>query len=482
MTAYLKIENPGVCPIEGFTVLGATSKSDNSAPGTIGCFGSGNKHAISVLLRHDIDPIVFCGKLRLEFSSKKQAFSDGITEDEMRRVVVKYSGQTEDGRSKTATEDLGFALEYGRQDWDDVGMALREFVSNALDMSIKYNTHTGKKTTHSWDGTEVQIVDESRVRAKAGTTRIFIPLIEPIYKFHENLGRWFLHFSEPDNLDATVLPKTCRNFGENRTAVIYRRGVFVREVAGVKASLFDYNLNNLRLDEARKVDDYTVRGQAAVALAAAEPERLAEVISSNDFWEHEFDKYYLCPESWRDTPAEIERRSKNWQKALDSLGENAVLCLGDSHAMEFVSRKGYVPHVTSASINDAAQHYGCKTSISIIGEMEQKGIEVRDATPTLIQALDWVWEKLEALNETNGKEKPPIKCFHKLSEASQYNFGMYWRGTILINEELDGDSFVLFQTLWEESAHHITGSVDCSRDLQDWAFKCCVKAAKMVNW
>ena len=34
MATYLKIENPGVCPTEGFILLGATSKrlADNDSP------------------------------------------------------------------------------------------------------------------------------------------------------------------------------------------------------------------------------------------------------------------------------------------------------------------------------------------------------------------------------------------------------------------------------------------------------------------
>ena len=36
MATYLKIENPGVCPTEGFILLGATSKrlADNDSPYT----------------------------------------------------------------------------------------------------------------------------------------------------------------------------------------------------------------------------------------------------------------------------------------------------------------------------------------------------------------------------------------------------------------------------------------------------------------
>ena len=35
--------------------------------------------------------------------------------------------------NRSSTEDLGFVLDYGKQDWDEVALALREFVSNAID-------------------------------------------------------------------------------------------------------------------------------------------------------------------------------------------------------------------------------------------------------------------------------------------------------------------------------------------------------------
>lgn len=72
MATYLKIENPGVCPVEGFLLLGATSKrlADNDSPYTIGQFASGNKHAVNVLLRAKLYPVVFCGNHKLEFGTK----------------------------------------------------------------------------------------------------------------------------------------------------------------------------------------------------------------------------------------------------------------------------------------------------------------------------------------------------------------------------------------------------------------------------
>ena len=48
----------------------------------------------------------------------------------------------------------------------------------------------------------------------------------------------------------------------------------------------------------------------------------------------------------------------------------------------------------------------------------------------------------------------------------------------LINEDLaQGASVELRQTVLEEAAHYLTGSSDCTRDLQDWAFKLAVRLA-----
>ena len=39
--------------------------------------------------------------------------------------------------SRSSAEDLGFVLDYGKQDWNEPALALREFVSNAIDRSIR---------------------------------------------------------------------------------------------------------------------------------------------------------------------------------------------------------------------------------------------------------------------------------------------------------------------------------------------------------
>ncbi len=59
MTAYLRIENIGVAPADAFTVLGVSMADQSNNAGMIGQFGSGSKHSIALLLRNELQPIVF---------------------------------------------------------------------------------------------------------------------------------------------------------------------------------------------------------------------------------------------------------------------------------------------------------------------------------------------------------------------------------------------------------------------------------------
>ena len=120
---------------------------------------------------------------------------------------------------------------------------------------------------------------EEKVRAKRGCTRVFVPADnEEVIRFFANLGKWFLHFSRAGSRSPqAILPKKSRNLDPDcHTAVIYRRGVRVREIDQYSSeSLFDYNLNDLRVDESRNVDDYQCRNAATKAMAKASPEILA---------------------------------------------------------------------------------------------------------------------------------------------------------------------------------------------------------------
>src|ERR1051325_9455745 len=378
MPAYLKIENVGVCPPEGFTVLGVSLADTSNHEGVIGQFGSGNKHGVAVCLRHGLAPIVFAGTLKLEFSTRPQTVSDSQASKEFGRIVVKYGGTDQiTGASRTSTEDLGFVLDYGKHDWNEVALALREFVSNAIDRSIREKS--------DWSGVKLEVVEEAQVRAKKDYTRVFIPLNTEVFEFYHNIGKWFLHFSEPESLSKAILPKKNRNLGDRKAAVIYRRGVRVREFeSSDQESLFDYNLNDLTIDESRKASDWDVKHHCGKALGNADKEILALLFdrllnSDKPVWEFGFDTYSLQP-TYRDSAEDELRKRQNWQEAFATVaGDDAVLT-GEA-SVDQLERKGYKPIKAPENLVRAAEQYGVQSPAKVLSADELSGRAVKPPTP-----------------------------------------------------------------------------------------------------
>ena len=487
MATYLRIENPGVCPIEGFILLGATSKrlADSDSPYCIGQFGSGNKHAVNVLIRAKLFPVVFCGNHRLEFGTKPGKMKALEGDAAYNRVVVKHGGTDEEGKNVSYTEELSQTDEYGILDWNHLGMAFREFVSNSIDAAIAVNRQANRTVKWPWDGVKVELVPEEKLRAKRGWTRVFVPADnEEVIRFFANLGKWFMHFSEPEAIASTVLTKKSRNLDPNcHTAVIYRRGVRVREIDQYAIeSLFDYNLD-LRIDESRNTDDYQCRNAAAKAMAKASPEVLATWLRSfrtgQSYWEHAFGGYELRPQ-WGESETDVAARKANWNKALELVGDSVVLATKDG-PVETLSRKGYSPLEVPEIVVQAAEQYGCPTPSKVLSADELNGRESFDPTADAVAALDWVWKQVDLAGMCDGKAKPPIRCFRKVMNGGTVVRGFLRDGIVYINEDLaNGTSVDLRQTVLEEVAHYLTKSGDCTRDLQDWAFKCAVRLA-MAN-
>ena len=257
---FLLVQNPGVAPVEGFTLLGVSTTRDCGVEGAIGQFGSGNKHAINVLLRAGLKVIVYCGKTRLDFQTRDDEIDDGLIRKPVKRVMCKLGG------TSTRTIDLGWVLDFGAIDWTELGMALREFVSNAIDRTLRQEN--GEFIPAMLDGrlAVVPVCDE-KVKAKDGYTRVYVELNAGVQRYVDDLPKRFLHFSaDPSQVKKSFLPKGDRNLNGKKTAVIYRAGVFVREIEeNSDESVYDYNFkqDELQIDECRNASDYTVK--AAIA-------------------------------------------------------------------------------------------------------------------------------------------------------------------------------------------------------------------------
>ncbi len=473
---HLLIQNPGVAPVEGFTLLGVSTTRGCGVEGAIGQFGSGNKHAINVLLRAGLKVVAYCGKTRLDFQTRDDEIDDGLVRKPVKRVVCKMGG------TSTRTIDLGWVLDFGAIDWTDLGMALREFVSNAIDRTVR--EENGEFIPALQDGRlAVTPVSEEKVKAKDGYTRVYVELSPTVQRYIDELPKRFLHFSDrPEQVRQSFLPKGDRNLNGTRTAVIYRAGVFVREVEETKdESVYDYNFkaSELQIDECRNSSDYAIKAAVAKLYHKASAAELVPVfkalVDQKPAFEAVLDSYYILP-SW-ETPK--EEQQKNWQQAWQAVASDAVLCGPSATIAEFVERKGHVARPVFASgFVDAAARFGIKTVVEGLTANEQKSREKLPATPAAEAAVDTVWGWLTTYKLTNGTERPLVGCFRDAMNAGSRTMGFCDEtGVYIADDQASGEGVnkAVLKTALEECLHWITKAGDNSRDLQDFAFRMIVE-------
>ena len=359
---YLVVQNPGVAPVEGYTLLGVSTTRNCGVAGTIGQFGSGAKHAINTLLRAGLKLLIYCGKTRLEFTTRDDMVNDGLVTKPIKRVVCKLGG------TSSKTLDMGWCLDFGAIDWTDLSMALREFVANAIDRTVREKGDFIPGLLN--EELRVAVVEDNAVRAREGFTRVYVEINDDVQRFYGELPRRFLHFSSrPQLVKESLLPKADRNLSGKRTAMIYKEGVLVREIAeDEETSVYDYNFHDgeLKLDESRNSSEYEIKGAAARLFRKATPQQLVPVFKSlvaqEPSYEATFDSYYIAP-SYSDPEPE---QKQAWQQAWElAAGPNAVLCDASlGHTAEFVEEKGFRPKPTKAPswISAAAARMDRETS------------------------------------------------------------------------------------------------------------------------
>lgn len=472
---FLCIQNPGVAPIEGFTLLGVSTTRDCGVAGTIGQFGSGAKHAINTLLRAGLKLLIYCGKTRLEFTTREETIRDGLVTKNIKRVVCKLGG------TSNKTLDMGWCLDFGAIDWTDLSMALREFVANAIDRTVREKGDFLPALLG--EDLRVAIVEDSGVRARDGYTRVYVEVNPDVQRFYGELPRRFLHFSGNAALvKESLLPKADRNLSGRRTAMVYKEGVLVREIEeDEQASVYDYNFHDgeLRLDESRNSSEYDIKGAAARLFRRATAPQLVPVFKSlvaqEQSYEATFDSYYMAPSYSEPEAGQKEAWQQAWELAA---GPNAVLCDASlGHTSEFVEKKGFRPKPTKApSWITAAARCGVKTAASVLDGHESNGKQILPATNAAIEAVDIVWAWLQQANLTQGKKKPTAACFRECMQAGSETMGFYRDGTVYFKEDIaTAVNKYLLQTAMEEVAHYVTGATDMSRDFQNFLIQVIVE-------
>jgi len=460
---YLKIENPGVAPSECFTLLGCSTSRYNSNQDVSGQFGSGLKHAVNVLLSRALNPVIYCGNLSLEYFLKPLTVNDDIDIHSFNQVCVKKIGKTEEGRTVNRTEELSWTLDHGSLSWTDVSMACREFLSNAIDRCVKAG---------NLEKLVVEVVEENQVRAKKGHTRIFLPYSPDVVKFHLEIEKRFLNMEKITPLG--VMDKKCRNLNSDG-AMIYRKGVLVKETRNNCRSVFDYNLGDeLEIDECRNSDEYTILYCASlyVLLKSSYAQKvtfLSQILSDKApaSWEESL-TFYGASGVWENCRETIIKHKEEWKKAWQEVAGNKTILLDSPKPEGLLSTKGLRPvYSKSHGWYFIFNNMGLNTGDNLLTEDEKIGRYIKEASDTLIKEVAVVWEWMEKKGLTQDKNKPDIKEF---TQDGLTEYGYYKDNTIFINSIVVGNGVLCTAVIFEELVHYVTGLEDYTLKLQQYLF------------
>lgn len=422
---FLRIANSGVCEVEAFTMFGVSSSRGEE--GAIGQFGSGAKHAVLLCLRYGLSPEIYLGEEKLTFRSEKFT----LRGKEYSSIFYTYREQE---------HKLSYVLEFGALDWTDIGMALREFISNAIDNG----------------GGEWSVSISSTACSDSYSTCIYVPLTPSVEQYFAEKEKYFLHFQKLDHL------QTVPNIGK-RACRIYRKGVFVRELEDAANSLFHYNYGeDLKIDECRNLDD--TRAKTHIATYFSSREQLVRMMF------RVFRDNIKCME--RDLPYVGLNGKPSWKDWWKEETCGALICSDSSENSEMVQKvinNGYTVIALPHGWYSELKRCGVQDYRAGLSEADYNNVVEVTCPPSLTERVASVHKLLNEKFMTNGKPMPKVRCFegHSKPDGSRVcGFCSMATGTIWIsNENLESISTIL-----EELGHHYTGCADETRAFQDFAF------------
>ena len=432
---YLKVQNVGEIPIHGIRLLGHTAKNESQ----IGKFGTGLKEAITLLIRHGASPIIFSGLIKIDFAIHVQ--------DKVKEIHMRLSESIRAWKANT-WHGLGISPEFGKLDWGDLWQALREVYCNAYDEESEFAYVLGDLTPHG----------------VVGETRVYIPADDELVRQHALVEQRLLFTCNPkvefENHYGRILTKnTARGNGLH----IYHKQVWVQS-QGYCESLFDYELSELQLNEARSADWYSVNIEASQLLASANIPILKrwfrEVNESIGLWESTFSAY-----SMRST---VKKYKDNWKEAWAQLyGPKAVVTINDSYYIALMLKKGYKPIIVSCdTYRHLFEEAGILTWEQILNEDERAHQEIiQEDLPTARE----VWACLARHNFIEHADYPDVYIFTE-KQKDKITCGYAKEGGIYINADIIGSKMERI-TILEEMVHHITNAADHSRQMQSWLFE-----------
>lgn len=432
------IQNRGELPIWGLRLLGLSNKREDQ----IGRFGTGLKESIALLCRMGAFPVIYSGECRIEFTVLSP---DG--QEEIHFLLGEPRASFEAGK----WYGLGIHPNFGKADWQDPWMIFREIFCNALDEGgTEFLYH------------DISPVDPSGMK---GSTRFYLPMHKELLKAYTEIEDRLLMlsnrqplFTDPKGMGKIYAKKS------KKVLQIFHRGVWVQEGPEVE-SLFDYDLDDLKLSESRTCDWHTVNMALAYQLLRFPCELLQPVIEKGRTCAHYYEVMSVLPKVRGIISVES---GKNWFKAFVELyGDNAVACPNDRFAVERVEARGRNPVVIEdPDLFRVLISAGVPDSSKLITTEDELYETVTDPTPLAQSKFDEIWGVFERLQLTNGKPKPKLRQFvPRATRESTLKAGRYNNRVCYINREIMGTPLEHAACI-EEIAHHVSGASDYTPNFQ----------------
>lgn len=298
------IASQGEIEANAMILHGASTKREDSQVvgdgSKIGFFGSGNKLALAVFLRHGLVPLIYSGERRLSIETRATQFRGR----EFKQIFI-------DGRETSITTDA--SPEWGLRD------AMREVVSNAMDEG-------------SWE------FYQGMPRPTPGKTLYCIPETPELLHIFNN--HWML--MAPNSSLGNVIPLSLTG----SVAQLYRKGIIVDALQNISNRLahFSYNLQDVKINESRKVSVYDALKAIGYLLRDCTHDQVFEAVLSGNclertalgwvgyelegsawarFLRKKFDFYYEVGQEQNIKPEHFSRGVRIWDQ--DSIAISKLL-------------------------------------------------------------------------------------------------------------------------------------------------------------
>lgn len=420
MTKYLKIQNKGLLDIRLFSLMGGTTKDNDSAK--IGQWGSGLKYAITFLLRNNINFKIFVGNKEVLIETK----SEIIRDEEFHVVFV-------NGEKTSLTTKMG-----GKA-WTE-WTCIREIYSNALDEGeakisiVEYNNEK----------------DSDRNSIDYNLTEFYIEATSDFLKIYNNWSDYFL-----ENKIPMYENKSFKLYPNGKNLKLYKQGVLIGEKE--TPSLFIYDFKHAQINELREYQGHFENDLARILYEINDVGTIKYIIKNitDDIYEGKIDYKFWRSETWN-------KPNNAWKEAFGNAKiitqEIKTKCEGKQANVDLDNCV-----VLPKKLYEGLNHHIQDISVLRLADKVNEFYEIYDAELELR-----LKQCIVILEEASYFIHPELKfIFGEFGQGTTLARINLNRKEIMISQKLkDKSLFDFCSMLIEENEHFRTGMSDETREFQ----------------